>query len=176
MRAEPNIEAKEVATLMVPEKYEYEYADFLGEAPYEKLYSYFGAPFVMNQEVIKMANNAAEVKFKGFKTQWRLYLEAKDQERKQQLSMVPNQTEFDDQVIELSCGQWESTDWGISRVNKFGAREYACTHPIMPVERLVNIDTGEVKLRIAYKRPGRDKKWQTTIIAKETAADPKRLN
>lgn len=176
MLVEANIDSNEAVSLMIPEKYEYEYDDFLGVEPYEKLYSYFGAPFVMNQEVIKMANNADKVKFKGFKTQWRLYLEAKDQERKQQLSIVPNQTEFDDQAIELSCGQWESTDWGISRVNKFGAREYACTHPIMPVERLVNIDTGEVKLRIAYKRPGRDKKWQTTIISKETAADPKLLN
>jgi hypothetical protein len=35
------------------------------------------------------------------------------------------------------------------------------------VERLVNIDTGEVKLKMAYKRPGRDKKWQTTIIGKD---------
>lgn len=177
MRVEPYIEeAKEVEKLMLPEKYEYEYADFLGEAPYETLYSFFGSPFVMNQEVIKMASNAKDVGFKGFKTQWKLYLEAKDQERKQQLSIVPNQTEFDGQTMELTCGQWESSDWGISRINKFGAREYACTHPIMPIERLVNIDTGEVKLRIAYKRPGKDKKWQFTIISKETAADPKLLN
>ena len=176
MRAEPYIEAKEAERLMIPEKYEYEYADFLGEAPYERLYSYFGVPFVMNQEVIKMASNAKDVGFKGFKTQWKLYLEVKDQERKQQLSIVPNQTEFDGQTMELTCGQWESSDWGISRINKFGAREYACTHPIMPIERLVNIDTGEVKLRIAYKRPGKDKKWQFTIISKETAADPKLLN
>lgn len=176
MQIDPNIKAEEAAAVMVPDEYKYEYADFLGVEPYEKLYSYFCAPFVMNQEVIKMANNAASVKFKGFKTQWKLFLEAKDQERKQQLSMVPNQTEFDNQLIELSCGQWESTDWGISRINKFGAREYACTHPIMPVERLVNIDTGEVKLKIAYKRPGMDKKWQFTIISKEAVADSKMLN
>lgn len=168
----PNEEVHEI----LPQKYDYSYADFLGEAPYEKLYSFFGSPFVMNQEVIKMASNAKDVGFKGFKTQWKLYLEAKDQERKQQLSIVPNQTEFDGQTMELTCGQWESSDWGISRINKFGAREYACTHPIMPIERLVNIDTGEVKLRIAYKRPGKDKKWQFTIISKETAADPKLLN
>lgn len=176
MQLDPNIKAEEAAAIMVPDEYKYEYADFLGVEPYEKLYSYFCMPFIMNQEVIKMANNASAVKFKGFKTQWKLFLEAKDQERKQQLMMVPNQTEFDNQLIELNCGLWESTDWGISRINKFGAREYACVHPIMPVERLVNIDTGEVKLKIAYKRPGMDKRWQFTIVSKETVADPKLLN
>lgn len=170
------INATEAEKIMIPDTYEYGYEDFFDEAPYKKLYSYFSTPFVMNREVTKMANNAKAVGFKGFKTQWKLYLDAMDQQRKQQLSMYPNQTEFDGQEIELSCGQWESSDWGISRINKFGAREYACTHPIMPVGRLVNIDTGEVKLRIAYKRPGRDKKWQFAIISKETATDPKLLN
>jgi hypothetical protein len=33
-----------------------------------------------------------------------------------------------------------------------------------------------VKLKIAYKRPGRDKKWQSIIIGKDIAADPKLLN
>lgn len=176
MKADPFITAKEAETFAVPDHYEYTYDDFLSEAPYEKLYSYFGNEFAMNREVLKMANNANSVKFRGFRTQWKLYLEAKDRERKQQTAIVPNQTEFDGQMIELECGNWESSDFGICRVNKFGAREMACSHPIMPVGRLVNIDTGEVKLRIAYKRPGRDKKWQTTIISKEAVADSKQLN
>lgn len=168
--------AKEAESMMIPTQYEYMYDDFLGDDPYEKLYSYFGMPLIMSREVIKMADNAKRVGFKNFKTLWGEYLKIKDQERKQQLSIVPNQTEFDDQALELNCGGWESTDWGIHRINKFGAMEYACTHPIMPVERLVNIDTGEVKLKIAYKRPGRDKKWQSIIIGKDVAADPKLLN
>lgn len=176
MLQEGNITAKEAEKIMVPTQYGYEYNDFLGDEPYEKLYSYFGLPLVMSREVIKMADNAKNVGFKNFKTLWKEYLEIKSRERKQQLSVIPNQTEFDDQALELSCGGWESTDWGIHRINMHGAIEYACTHPIMPVERLVNIDTGEVKLKIAYKRPGRDKKWQSIIIGKDTAADPKLLN
>lgn len=160
---------------MAPIQYEYKYEDFLGDAPYDKLYSYFSVPLVMSREVIKMADNAKRVGFKNFKTLWGEYLKIKDLERKQQLSLVPNQTEFDDQVLELSCGAWIATDWGIYRINSFGAQEYACSHPIMPVERLVNIDTAEVKLKLAYKRPGRDKKWQSIIIGKDVAADPKLL-
>lgn len=170
-----NITAKEAENIMAPIQYEYKYEDFLGDAPYEKLYSYFSLPLVMSREVIKMADNAKRVGFKNFKTLWGEYLKIKDLERKQQLSLVPNQTEFDDQVLELSCGAWVSTDWGIHRINKFGAQEYACSHPIMPIERLVNIDTAEVKLRLAYKRPGRDKKWQSIIIGKDVVADPKLL-
>lgn len=163
-----NITAKEAESIMLPAKYEYEYDDFLSDAPYEKLYSYFGLPFVMEREVIKMANRAKEVKFQNFKSVWKRFLELKDAERKQQLNVIPNQTEFDDQAMELNCGGWESTDWGIYRLNRYGAREYACAHPIMPVERLVNIDTGEVKVKLHFKRSGRDKKWSSTIVDKNT--------
>lgn len=161
-----NFSAKEAEKIMVPAQYEYEYNDFLGDEPYEKLYSYFGLPLVMSREVIKMADRAKSVGFKNFKTLWGEYLKIKDLERKQLSNSVPNQTNFEDQTLELSCGGWESTDWGIYRINKFGAQEFACAHPIQPIERLVNIDTGEVKLKLHFKRSGRDKKWQTTIVDK----------
>lgn len=162
---------------MLPPKYEFTYDDFLNsDKPYETLYTYFSIPTVMNREVIKMADRAKEVGFKHFKSLWKDYLSIKEQARKQQLSIVPNQTQFDEQLLELSCGEWEASDFGIYRKDKFGATEYACTHPIMPVERLVNIDTGEVKLKLAYKRPGRDKKWQFIIVGKDVASDPKALN
>lgn len=161
---------------MLPPKYEFTYEDFLGDKPYETLYAYFGVPTVMSREVIKMADRAKVVGFKNFKQLWKEFLDVKDLERKQQLSIVPNQTQFDEQLMELDCGNWVSSDWGIYREDKFGARESACTHPIMPVARLVNIDTGEVKLKLAYKRPGKDKKWQFLIIGKDSASDPKALN
>lgn len=161
---------------MLPQQYDYTYEEFLGDKPYEALYAYYSVPTVMNREVIKMADNAKRVGFKNFKSLWKDFLTLKEQERKQQLSIMPNQTQFDEQLLELNCGDWEASDWGIFRRDKFGATEYACSHPIMPVERLVNIDTGEVKLKLAYKRPGRDKKWQFIIIGKDIASDPKSLN
>lgn len=164
-----NVTAKDAERIMVPEKYEYEYNDFLsGDEPYEKLYSYFGMPFIMEREVIKMAARAKEVKFNNFKSVWKKFLELKEAERRQQLTVIPNQTEFEDQELELCCNGWESTDWGVWRLNKFGAREYACAHPIQPVERLVNIDTGEVKLKLRFKRSGKEKKWSSTIVDKNT--------
>ena len=45
--------------------------------------------------------------------------------------------------------------------------EVACPHPILPVERLVNIDTGEEKLRIAYSK---GRRWRSIIVDKNTLA------
>ena len=154
--------------LAPPKKYEYTLDDFLGTDPYDELYRFFGAPFVFQQQMAKMAQNAAEVGFKGFKSTLKVYLEA--QKEDQRKNMVPNQTEFDGPYKELDCGEWHSTDFGIYRDNAYGNREYACSHAIMPVERLVNIDTSEVKLKLAYKRPGKDKKWQTTIVGKDVVS------
>lgn len=170
------VTAEEAEVMMLPQQYDYTYEEFLGDKPYEALYAYYSVPTVMNREVIKMADNAKRVGFKNFKSLWKDFLTLKEQERRQQLSIMPNQTQFDEQLLELSCGEWEASDFGIYRKDKFGATEYACSHPIMPVERLVNIDTGEVKLKLAYKRPGRDKKWQFIIIGKDVASDPKALN
>lgn len=148
-----------------PKKYTYTLDEFMSVEPYEELYKYIAMPFVFQTEVAKMSQNASEVGFRGFKSTLKIFLDAQKEEKRR--NMVPNQTEFDGPYKELDCGEWCSTDWGIYRDNAYGNREYACSHPIMPVERLVNIDTGEVKLKLAYKRPGRDKKWQTTIIGKD---------
>lgn len=155
-------------SLAVPEKYEYTYEDFLTPEPYEKLYELIDMPFVFQTETTKLNARAKEVKFAGFKNMLKTFLETKQNEKRR--NMVPNQTEFDGQEIELNCGIWESTDWGIYRDTPMGGKDFACAHPIMPVERLVNIDTGEVKLKLAYKRSGKDKKWLTTIVGKDVVS------
>lgn len=149
-----------------PTKYEYTAEDFLTEEPYERLYNYISSPFMFQRETLKMAERAKEVHFSGFKDMLRKFMEAQNAAKRRNL--VPNQTEFDGQAMELNCGVWESLDYGIFRDTPNGGRECACAHPIMPVERLVNIDTGEVKLRLAYKRSGKAKEWRTTIVDKST--------
>lgn len=151
-----------------PAKYQYTLDDFYTPKPYEELYKYISLPFVFQTETAKMAANASEVGFKGFKSTLKIFLDAEQAEKRR--NMVPNQTEFDGPYNELDCGEWCASDFGIYRENAYGMREYACAHPILPVERLANIDTGEIKLKLAYKRPGRDKRWQTAIIGKDVLA------
>lgn len=161
-------------TILTPSKYDYTFEDFLTPVPYERLYDFFGSPFVFQSEVAKVAARAKDVKFSGFKGMLKTFLEAQQIDRRK--NMVPNQTEFEGQYIELNCGIWNSTDFGIYRDTAIGGKDIACAHPIMPVERLVNIDTGEVKLKLAYKRSGADKKWLTTIVGKDIVSTARTIS
>lgn len=156
------------AELAVIPDFQYSAVDFLTPAPYEKLYEYHTSPFLYEVAKAKMEANAASVGFKGFKGMLTKFNKAQLEAKRRQ--MIPNQTEFDGQSIELNCGTWESMDWGIFRDLPNGGRECACAHPIMPISRLINIDTGEVKLTLAFKPPGREKKWRTTIVDKSTVS------
>ena len=163
----------ERAITLTPQNYEYTFEDFMSTEPYDRLYDFFGAPFVFQAEVEKVAKRAKEVKFHGFKKMLKTYLEAQQIDRRK--NMVPNQTEFEGQYIELNCGIWNSTDFGIYRDTAIGGKDIACAHAIMPVERLVNIDTGDVKLKLAFKRSGSDRKWQTTIVGKDVISTARNI-
>ena len=67
-------------------------------------------------------------------------------------------TEFQGQKLELNTGRWVADDMGISADGDFKTLK-ACSHPIMPVERLV-IDTGMEKLRIAFRT---GKRWREQV-------------
>lgn len=163
----------EAAELAIIPDYEYSAADFATPIPYEKLYELHGSPFVYAMAQVKMEANAKAVGFKGFKGMLQKFNKAQMDAKRR--NMIPNQTEFEDQAIELNCGTWESVDWGIFRDLPNGGRECACAHPIMPISRLINIDTGEVKLTLAFKPPGRDKKWRTTIVDKSTVSTARNI-
>lgn len=168
------VEAEVVAEAMEPPKeYHYTLEDFQGTEPYDHLYSYASTPFLYQIQLGRLAQNASKVGFKGFKKTMNVYLETRKAEHRR--SMTPNQTEFDSSYPELDCGEWHAADWGIYRENAFGNKEYACSHAILPVERLVNIDTLEVKLKLGFKRPGMDKKWQTTIVGKDVLATSRNI-
>ncbi|MBQ2785840.1 MAG: DUF927 domain-containing protein [Oscillospiraceae bacterium] len=153
--------------------YDYSAADFATPVPYEKLYELHGSAFIYEMAKVKMEANAKAVGFKSFRGMLQKYEKARLDERRRNL--VPNSTDFGDQVMELNCGAWEATDWGIFRDLPNGGRECACAHPIMPISRLVNIDTGEVKLTLWFKRSGRDKKACTTIVDKSTVSTARNI-
>ena len=156
------------ALIALPEKYEYTLEDFFSEKPYQEIYKYVSAPFVFESAVAKMEVNAREVGFKRFKTMLKTFAKAEAEYRCN--SMLSNMTEFCGPYQQLDCGQWDATDAGIYRVNAKGNRECACAHPIMPVERLVNIDTGEIQLKLAYRCPGKGQPWRTIVVGRDVIA------
>lgn len=65
---------------------------------------------------------------------------------------------------ELRCGAWEATDRGISKTNV----GLVCAHPLLPVERLYNLDTDTEKLKLAFFKDGR---WQYVTEDRAVCAD-----
>ena len=72
----------------------------------------------------------------------------------QRMRQTGNKTAFTDQPLELICAEWSATDMGVKTVrydkNMQPIPVIACSHPIMPVEILKNVDTSEERITLAY--------------------------
>jgi hypothetical protein len=133
--------------------------------PYEEVYSQKDDPFMHERCLNIMAKQAESVGIRNFK---KLYSEYTKSVQKATAEIyISNSTNFHNQKIELNAGDWEADDLGIARQNGMYGREIACPHPLLPIERLVNIDTGEEKLKIAFSK---GKKWREIIVDKRTLA------
>ena len=135
-----------------------------GTAPYEFLYQYKDNKFVLRQMCEKMKQKAGALGVKGFQSLWNAYCEAMAQ---QQGIILSNATSFDGQELELFSAEYICDEYGVVIPDKYGYEQTVCRHPIMPVQRLVNIDNGEERLKIAYKK---GKAWRSLIAEKSTLA------
>lgn len=144
---------------------EYTADDFYNSSePYAFLYQYKDDKFLLGQMRERLKAQAAKVGVRGFIGLWNAYLETINQQRG--ISM-DNATQFEGQEIELFSGQYVCDEYGVSMTDKYGYEQTICRHPIMPVERLVNIDSGEERLKLAYKK---GRVWRTIIVEKSVIA------
>lgn len=151
----------------------YTLEDFLyTTAPYEELAEYAKNPFVHQRMIEAMSRYAASLGFRQLKLMYREYNKAvKASSAGGTIYVGDNPTRFDGQPLELNAGDWEADDGGIRRT--YGGVEcVACPHPVMPVERLVNIDTGEEKLRLAFRKGA---VWRRCIVEKRTLASANKV-
>lgn len=112
----------------------------------------------------ELAERAKELGFKAWSKGLREY---KKLVKRVSLSVVREEgvSDFAEQKIELNVGEWTADESGIWRYGAAGGIVYACTHPIMPVERLVSVDTGTTKVRLAFRRSFRDKRpWEEIVV------------
>lgn len=153
----------------LPDVPEWEKTNYQTPEPFEWLYAYKDNKFVMLQlrDIIK--EKAGAVGVKNFVTKWNAFLTDK---RKAEGSIAENVTQFDGQADELFCGEYTCDDYGVTYFDRYGAEVVVCRHPIMPVQRLINIDTGEVKLEIAFKRGFR---WQFKVFEKSVLASTNKI-
>ena len=76
---------------------------------------------------------------------------------------LDNYTNFTGSYDNMYCGMWIANDSGIYAQTSGGIEETVCYHPILPVERLKNLETGEEQIKLAYKRNG---KWNEIVVPK----------
>lgn len=133
--------------------------------PFEFLYQYRNSPFLLAQLTQRMAQAAKAVGVQGFLKMYSAFLSEVKREKAEEPCNV---TEFSGQPEEYYCGSWTATEHGITGTDRFGMPVTACYHPILPIERLVNVDSGIHKVKLAYKLSGR---WREVIEDKATISD-----
>lgn len=150
-------------------EWNYSAEDFLTPAPYEALYKFHDQPFVHETKLQELSLYASSQHFRGFRAMYKKYVESL--KAQSGTVYIENVTQFTGQPLELNAGDWEANDFGVYRRSGF-VDEVACPHPIMPVERLVNIDTGEEKLKLAFRKGA---SWRRIIVSKTVLANANKV-
>lgn len=153
-------------------RYRYTFDDYTTtEAPYKDVF-FQPSQFLRNQREEVLALEAREVGFSSFKKTFKMFCEKMRRLNVgDECSTVSNPTNFPQQPLELDAGEWLCSYDGVQREVRERV-EIACRHPIMPVERLVNIDTGEEKLKVAYYK---GKYWREIIVGKKELFDASKI-
>lgn len=80
-------------------------------------------------------------------------------------------TSFDGTYDSMFCGNWKADENGIRTFTIFGER-LACYHPIIPIQRLVNAETGKEKVKLAFKK---GENWKEIIVDKGVIASSNKI-
>lgn len=147
---------------VIPEYTAYDY--YNSSAPYEWLYQFKSDKFKLKQMTQKMKDKAGAVGVKCFISLFNSYCEMQAQRSGE---MLANSTQFDGQDMELFSGEYICDETGVFVHDKFGYEQTICRHPIMPIQRLCNVDSGEERLKLAYKK-GRF--WRSIVVEKSVLA------
>ena len=121
-------------------------------------------------KIVQLTRKAKDLGVKGsFEELLRAYKQV-DREIKRQakekhpVSTLDNYTNFTGGGYDrMYCGMWIANDSGIYSQKSGGIEEVVCYHPILPIERLKNLETGEEQIKLAYKR---NNKWNEIVVPK----------
>ena len=130
---------------------------------------------VRERILVSAETRAKELKiFQNFK---RLYksVQAEIIQSKKQVDSF--ETEFTNAPIKLKCKNYKCNDLGVTKVEfnqvlMQSIDTVVCSHPILPVERLINVDTNTEKVKLAFYK---DQKWQYVIAEKNTLASKNKI-
>lgn len=138
--------------------------DFMNSKLYEELFS-IKSKIQRSEAKFKLLDRAKDVGAKTiadeFITEFQRDEKKKEKEEREgrSLTLVENVTNFYPDGSEkgypnMACGSWIATENGIFSSETSKAKDLVCHHPIMPIRRLKNIETGEEQITVAFKRDG----------------------
>lgn len=138
--------------------------DFMEKQLYEELFS-IKSKIDRSEVKFKLMDRAKSVKAKHIAEEFIKEFQKAEQDKEKEekinhsMQLVENITNFypdsvDKEYPQMACGSWIATENGIFSSETSKARELVCHHPIMPIRRLKNIETGEEQITIAFKRDG----------------------
>ena len=140
------------------------YEDFDNGRVFEYLTS-IKDPYEQGMEERRLSALASQEGFKYFRKLFILY--------KQRIKAIEREvisedsiSEFEAQPFELNTGQWRADETGVWRYGKGDGSNivWACSHPIMPVQRLRGVDTGLLKVKLLYSRGFSKKKTFSEVV------------
>lgn len=138
------------------------YQDFNSGKVFEHL-TKIKDPYEQAMEERRMAALASEVGFKEFKRLFGLY-KKKLNSMNAPIVQEEGVSEFGEQPFELNTGDWHAGEDGIWKYVGSGNSVFACSHPIIPVQRLRGVDTNMIKVKLAYRRGYAQKKYWNEIV------------
>lgn len=148
---------------------DFEKDDYIkSDRPFEWLYQYKDNQFLMAQLREQVKEKAGKVGVKNFITLWNAYLLLKNSNK----ILSENSTDFTGQPFSFNCGDYIANDMGIKTVDKYGFEINVCNQPLLPVERMINIDNGEERLKLIFKRGSF---WKTITVPKDVLASANKI-
>ena len=155
---------------------------------YEKLYNHpmYRNSMTREEIVYRIEQRAKALKIKSHVDKQLKEVERKikedekkiRQEEKQQVSQsIDGITNFTPDETGKSypvfwCGRWIATEDGIESVESSRANQRACYHPIIPIKRMRNLQTGEEQITLAFKRGGL---WSELTVPKDMVANSRQI-
>lgn len=124
--------------------------------------------------LIALTDRAEEL---GVKTKFAKLYSAYNKVQKEVSQKKPKQnsfnsyTEFGYGDQEFYCGNWIADSTGIRTFTTQGER-LACYHPILPIMRLINAETGKEKVKLTFKK---GLTWKEIIVDKEVIASNSKI-
>jgi Superfamily II helicase and inactivated derivatives len=142
-------------------------------SPYEYLYS-IKNPLEKQKAVVSLEQYAVSVGVskKDYRAFWKAY------QAQMHSSIVASEngvTEFANQSMELDTGEWRADESGVWRNGDRGTIDVACSHPIMPIQRIHNIDTSAVKVILLYRRGQQKQAWHNLMVSLGTITNAKTI-